>query len=241
VNTALSTTATADQLLPPSLREATTETRSPIVATGSDRHFPRRPNCVTVSLLLLFLFTWGCASVPDDYLVREGDIVFQSAPRSPLVDAIEGMTKSTYSHCGIVAKREGAWVVIEALGPVMETPLRSWIARGRGHHFAAYRLEPSFESSIPGIIESARRYLGRPYDIHFEFDEEKIYCSELVFKAVRMATGRSLGHVDRVGELDWRPHEKFIRTIEAEVPLDRELITPVAISRAKELTKVYAH
>jgi hypothetical protein len=196
---------------------------------------------LTFPSLLLLLLACGCASVPDDYSMREGDIVFQSVPRNPLVVAIEGMTKSTYSHCGLVAKRNGAWVVIEAIGPVVETPLRSWIARGRGHHFAAYRLEPSFERSIPTIIASARKYLGRPYDIHFEFDEEKIYCSELVFKAVRMATGCSLGRIDRVGELDWRPHEKFIRTIEAEVPLDRELITPVAISRAKELTKVYAN
>ena len=34
------------------------------------------------------------------YSPREGDVVFQSLPRGDLVDAIEGITNSPFSHCG---------------------------------------------------------------------------------------------------------------------------------------------
>jgi hypothetical protein len=41
-------------------------------------------------------------------------------------------------------------------------------------------------------------------------------------------------------ELNWRPHEDFIRTLEGGgLPLDREIITPVDLSRAPELVKVH--
>ena len=101
------------------------------------------------------------------------------------------------------------------------------------------RLE--YPVSPPGtFLSAARYYLGRPYDKHYDFDDERIYCSELVFKAVRTATGVSLGKVQRLGDLNWQPHEAFIRSIEGYVPKDREMITPRALSEAPELTQVFA-
>jgi hypothetical protein len=174
------------------------------------------------------------------YEAREGDILFQSLPHAPLVDAIEGITRSPYSHCGMVARRGGQWIVIEAVGPVTETPLKDWVRRGRDHRFAAYRLPTSMQPSIPRILEVARQYLGRPYDIHYDFDDERIYCSELIYKAVRSATGKELGTIARLGELNWQPHEAFIRSIENSVPLDRRMITPRALSEAPELMLIHS-
>jgi hypothetical protein len=195
---------------------------------------------LSVTLLLFVLLLSGCGkSVPRGYDYWEGDVLFQSLPHAPLVDAIEGVTKSPYSHCGIVTKHGNAWFVLEAIGPVRETPLPQWVQRGRGRRFVAYRLDASFSTSIPGILAEGRKFLGRPYDIHYKFDDEKIYCSELVFKAIQAATGRTVGKVQRIGDLNWKPHEDYIRSIEGRVPLDRELISPQALSEAKELAKVY--
>ena len=58
---------------------------------------------------------------------QEGDLVFQSLPRGPLVDAIEGVTGSEWSHCGVLMKRSGSWYVVEALGEVRWTPYAEWI------------------------------------------------------------------------------------------------------------------
>jgi len=194
----------------------------------------------TLGLIILAVLLAGCGSaLPKDYDVREGDILFQSLPHGPLVDTIEGVSHSPYSHCGIVAGGEGRWLVIEAIGPVRETPISRWIAHGRGEWFVAYRMNSDLSAKIPEILTEARKYLGRPYDIHYRFDDERIYCSELIFKAVKTATGCRLGEVQRLGDLDWRPYANFIRSIEGEVPLDREMITPESLSRAKELTQVY--
>lgn len=193
----------------------------------------------------LFIFT-GCrsgnndATAPTKYEPQAGDFVFQSLPHNPLIDAIEGSSGSPFSHCGIVKRRGEQWVVIEAIGPVKETTLSWWIAQGRGKAYAAYRLRPPLEKKIPAIIAAAERYEGRPYDIQYDMDDGKIYCSELLYKAVRDATGRKLGKIRKLGELNWRPYEKVIRSIEnGGLPLEREMITPRDFSEAPELREVF--
>lgn len=194
-------------------------------------------------VLILLVVIWGCAvcspSIPEGYNVHEGDFVFQSLPHSDLVDAIEGITQSPYSHCGIVEKKNGDWYVIEALGSVHETEISQWIQRGRDGHFVAYRLNKVLEVKTETILDAAREYFGRPYDIHYEFDDEKIYCSELIFKAVKKATGIELGKVQTIAELNWKPYEVVALAIEGRMPLERRLITPKAITEAKELIKIY--
>jgi hypothetical protein len=221
-----------------SIRAAALLRPGPVSRAGMTAFCPL--STATLVLLATILLAGGCTrGIPRDYKVREGDIVFQSLPHSPLVDTIEGATLSPYSHCGIVAGSDGRWVVIEAIGPVKETPLPRWIAQGRGEWFAAYRLDPAFSAQIPAIVSAARRYLGRPYDIHYQFDDERIYCSELVFKAIKEASGRSVGKIQRLGDLNWQPYAEYISSIEMGIPLEREMITPRALAEAPELTKVY--
>jgi len=173
------------------------------------------------------------------YTPQLGDLVFQSSPRGPLINTIEGATQSPYSHCGIVARRDEAWVVVEAVEPVKETPLAKWIARGRQAGFAVYRFEAKYFDKLPAMIAAARRHLGKPYDMRYDFDDEKLYCSELIYKAFREATGEECGAVCRLGELNWRPYETFIRMLEGGgLPLERRMITPRAVSEAKQLKLV---
>ncbi len=175
----------------------------------------------------------------DRYSPAAGDVVFQSLGRSKLGELIEGSTDSRFSHCGLVLKKGDDWFVIEAIGPVREIALPDWIAQGHGA-FAAFRLRAEYEERIPAMIASARTFLGRPYDHRFRFDDEKIYCSELVFKAFQSATGEMLGRVRKVRELNWEPYRAFIEELEGgPVPLDREMITPRDVSEAWQLREVY--
>jgi hypothetical protein len=180
------------------------------------------------------------------YEPQAGDFVFQSLPHNPLIDAIEGSSGSPFSHCGIIKQRavtgkyDSGWAVIEAIGPVKETPLSWWIAQGRGSAYVAYRLREPLVEKIPEILAAAEKYEGRPYDIHYDMDDAKIYCSELLYKSVRDATGRKLGKVRKLGELKWQPYEKVIRSIEnGGLPLDREMITPRDFSETPELREVF--
>jgi hypothetical protein len=186
------------------------------------------------------------AAAPTGYEPQAGDFLFQSLPHNPLIDAIEGSSGSPFSHCGIVKKRDVVkphdtpWVVIEAIGPVKETPLSWWIAQGRGSAYVAYRLSGPLAKKVPAIIAAAQRYEGRPYDIHYDMDDANIYCSELLYKAVRDATGKKLGRIRKLGELNWRPYEQVIRHIEnGGLPLEREMITPRDFSEAPELQQVF--
>jgi Permuted papain-like amidase enzyme, YaeF/YiiX, C92 family len=175
-----------------------------------------------------------------DYQPREGDVVFQSLAGGALADAIEGATQSRYSHCGIITKRADVWMVLEAIGPVKETPLAHWIMRGRNESFDVYRLKPQYSHTIPKFVARARAYEGRPYDMQYEFDDEEIYCSELVFSAFLESTGEQLGDVVSLGELQWKRYEDLIRGLAGgELPLERKMITPWHLSRAKQLELIY--
>jgi len=113
------------------------------------------------------------------YSPREGDIVFQSLPHEELVDAIEGVTHSPYSHCGVVLRRDNKWIVVEAIMDVHETPLLQWMQRGRKAGVAVYRLTPKYTTIIPEFKKHLISYEGLPYDYDYEMSDKAIYCSEL--------------------------------------------------------------
>ena len=209
----------------------------------------RRTFAVTLAvcaLLAFVVFAWvyGPAYVAYwNYAPREGDIVFQSLPRSRLVNAIEGGSQSPYSHCGIVAKQNGGWVVYEAYRNVAATPLKEFIFRGRDKGFAVYRFKQAYRKHIPATIENTRKYLGRPYDVRYRMDDDSIYCSELIYKAYRNASGgQQLGTLVRLGDLNWRPYESTIKHFErGPAPLDRIMITPKHLAQASQLELAFSH
>ncbi len=170
---------------------------------------------------------------------QEGDILFQSLPRGELVDAIEGVTHSEWSHCGILLRRNDRWVVAEALGQVSYTPLALWIVRGRDARVGVYR-HPDLSRNARQIEAGVQRMIGRPYDFKYAPDDEEIYCSELIHKVLARELGMEVGQWERLGDLNWRPHEAFIRSMEpGPVPIDRPMITPVSLTRDPQLVRVF--
>ena len=191
---------------------------------------------------LAYAFGPACAAYWD-YQPQEGDVIFQSLPHSRLVNAIEGATRSPFSHCGVVGKQDGRWVVYEAYDGVGATPLREFLFRGRNQGFAVYRLKADRQQHVPEMLKCVRSYLGRPYDVRYRFDDEAIYCSELIFKAYRDASdGEELGDVVKFGALNWQPFEATVRHYETgPVPVDREMITPKDLALAPQLELVFSH
>jgi uncharacterized protein YycO len=181
---------------------------------------------------------WSGSNVsPSD--LREGDLLFQSLPRNPLVDAIEGASGSPFSHCGILHQTPSGWVVVEAIGPVKETPLSEWKARARDRLYVTYRLKSAYRDKIPSFIIAAQAMVGRPYDHHYAWDDEAIYCSELIYKAFLTATGEKLGAMQRLGDLNWKPYSVVMEQVEGgPVPVDRQMITPRAVTEAGQVELV---
>lgn len=119
------------------------------------------------------------------------------------------------------------------------TRLDRWIGQGREEAFAVCRLKPDFQPKVDAMITVAEKFIGLPYDIQYELDDEKIYCSELTYKGFKQASGQSLEKIVKLGELNWKPHEQVIRAIAGDpIPLKREMITPRDLSKAEQLEEV---
>ncbi|MFA5259938.1 MAG: YiiX/YebB-like N1pC/P60 family cysteine hydrolase, partial [Candidatus Omnitrophota bacterium] len=176
----------------------------------------------------------------DNMDIQEGDFIFQHLP-GPLTEMIAAVTQSAYSHCGIVVRKTDRWFVLEAIEPVTWTPLNKWIARGEGAHVTLVRLKPQYRRYIPQIIQEAEHYVGRPYDLQYQWDETAIYCSELIYKAVWKGAGIRLADFVRLGELNWRLYEPLIRSLAGgRLPLDRLMITPNDLVHSGAVVMVYS-
>ena len=178
------------------------------------------------------------------YQPKEGDIIFQSLPNaSDLVKAIEGVSDSPYSHCGIILKKDNKWFVNEAIMDVHSTPLLSFIARGRGKRFAIYRLTEQYQHHVKSVITELDKYQGKPYDFRYRLEDAEIYCSELIYNAYKDATNQNLGVCKKLGDLNWKPYKETILEHEGKqtIPLERLMITPIELSKAEQLEKVYSY
>jgi hypothetical protein len=171
---------------------------------------------------------------------QAGDVVFQSLPHGPLVDAIEGVSGSPSSHCGILMRKEGDWVVAESIGTVRYTPLWQWVMRGRGAVVEAWRPRAPFAADAAKLMPPIERLWGLPYDFRYAPGEAEIYCSELVRIVYAEGQGVTLGDWEALGTLNWKPHEAFIREMEGgALPLERPMVTPVSLTRDARLARVF--
>lgn len=179
----------------------------------------------------------------EAYEPQSGDVIFQSLPRSELAEAIEQATDSSWSHCGLICRNAGGeWVVLEANAGVEETQFHKWIQRSRKGRYAVWRLKEEYRKHIPAMLREARNMMGRPYDSRYRMDDERIYCSELVYKAYLAASGESMGELVALGELSWEPFERLIRRLEGGAPpLKRVMITPRHLSEAEQLELIFSH
>lgn len=124
---------------------------------------------------------------------REGDIVFQisKSKQSPFIQLA---TKSLYSHCGIVVKKNNQFYVLEASNVVKLTPLNKWINKGRFGHCRVYTVLDK------PIKIHYNQYLGQRYDTSFKFNNGKMYCSELVYDIYLKQFGIQLCKPRKVSE-----------------------------------------
>ena len=182
------------------------------------------------------------ATVPD---IQEGDIIFQVS-ESGLSTAIQLATHSKYSHCGIIFKRDDdQWYVYEALQPVRYTPLQQWIARGKKGHYVIKRLKDAATVLTPAVITrmkaAGKPFNGKNYDIYFGWSDERIYCSELVWKIYKAATGLEIGKLQTLKEFDLSSpavKQQMKAIYGNHIPLDEKIISPVSMFESPLLVTV---
>lgn len=175
--------------------------------------------------------------------LRDGDIIFHTS-HSAQSQAIQVATGSPYSHCGLIFLRGEDWQVIEAVQPVKWTSLEAWVQRGKAGHFVVKRAAPEAplsSAALQQVRQVAEAFLGRDYDAAFGWDDQRIYCSELVWKAYERATGLQLGELSELRS--FRLEAPAVQTKLKErygdrIPLDEPVIAPSAIFESPLLLTV---
>jgi hypothetical protein len=182
------------------------------------------------------------AAVTDS--LRSGDLIFQ-ASLSSQSKAIQLATHSPYSHCGVVYRQGNKWVVFEAVEPVKTTALSNWIRRGEGQHFVVKRLKNADQVLTSAVLARMKKIgesmKGKKYDLAFHWSDERIYCSELIWKMYQRATGLEIGRLQQLRDFDLSHPEvqkKLRERYGNQVPLDEPVISPAAVFESDLLRTV---
>lgn len=167
--------------------------------------------------------------------IRNGDIIFQTS-LSGQSKAIQLATKSRYSHCGIIFSDNIQYYVFEAIQPVSITPLDKWIARGENSHYVIKRLKNAdqilTQETLQRMKKEGEKFLGKNYDLTFEWSDDKIYCSELIWKTYQRASGLEVGKLEKLSDFDLlnsAVKKKMKERYGDSIPLDETVISPAAI------------
>ena len=138
---------------------------------------------------LLLLLSTVCLSQSSFFEFKEGDIIFQDLDTSPLCEGIEKVTSGyknmNFSHVGIITFINNNAYVIEAYEGVDTTKINEFLLRSQKNEIskiAVGRLKKKHQKLIPDAIKLGKNLIGKEYDDEFNINNDKYYCSELIYK-----------------------------------------------------------
>jgi hypothetical protein len=165
---------------------------------------------------------------PPEVSLQNGDVVLQASTseRSAL---IRRASRSPYSHVGLVEVAKDGVFVIEAVQPVSRTPLAKWVTRGEGGWVTVLRPKGLDAAARHRVVAAAKKELGKPYDARFRWDDERLYCSELVVKAFARGASVSVGKQEVVKTLELSDEELALAA-KLGVSPSQTLVTPGSLA-----------
>lgn len=180
-------------------------------------------------------------------LVREGDILF-SISQSAQSQAIQLATHSRYSHVGMLLKVKDRMMVLEAVEPVRYYDFRYWTTGSNHPHFVIKRLRDADSVLTNEVLEAMRTlgnsFVGKRYDAAFSWSDDRLYCSELVWKIYWRSTGIEIGKRRRIRDFDLSNpivRSKMRERYGEKIPYDEEAISPGDMFSSDRLITIYSH
>jgi hypothetical protein len=180
----------------------------------------------------------------DLSLLREGDIIFHESV-SEQSAAIKLATHSKYTHVAIIFKYNDQFQVLEAVQPVRISSLDAFIRRGVGGHFVVKRISDYDTVMTPDVIQKmknlGRSYIGKNYDIYFEWSDSRLYCTELVWKLYKRVTGKEVGKLERLKDFDLE--NEYVKKLMKKrygkkIPYNELVISPESMFESENLITV---
>jgi hypothetical protein len=177
----------------------------------------------------------------DKKIYKDGDIIFQ-ATSGETGKAIQLATKSKYNHCGVLFNENGKWMVYEAVQPVKRTSLSDFNSRGAG---TVMRLKASTKVLKPEDIEKLKAtfkgYEHKNYDDAYNWSDDRIYCSELVYKLYNNALQIQLCQPRKLRDFDLSNplvKSQLDKKYGNHIPLEEPMVGPGDISASALLEVV---
>lgn len=202
------------------------------------------------SILIVIPLFLGCGETVSElaeYQPVPGDVLFQDHPSTQSM-AIKLATHSEYTHCGILFEVDGKFVVYEATQPVVITPLEDWIAKGVDSHFVARRLPDSSKAltdeSLAKMRSIGESHMGKDYDLVFNWSDEKLYCSELVWKLYNQGAGIDLSPLHKLSEYDLSHpavKAKLAERYGDSIPMNEPVVAPSDLFKSDILQTIYSN
>jgi hypothetical protein len=184
-----------------------------------------------------------CKPAKQTQNLKEGDILFQTT-NSKQAKAIELATHSRFSHVAVLIKKKGKLMAFEAVGPVRFTPLDQWIQHGIGETYSVKRLKdpkPLTNVALQKMEKLAADYVGKDYDFAFNWNDDEMYCSELVYKLYLRGAGISVGTTHKFKDYDFsdpivkaEAQKRYGKTL----PMEETMISPEDIYKSDKLVGV---
>jgi len=182
--------------------------------------------------------------IQESNAFQSGDIIFQTS-KSSQSKAIQLATGSVYSHMGILVRKEEQFYVYEAVKTVRFTPIHDWINRGENEQYVVKRLKNASKILTPRILKKMKRvgeqYKGKIYDLYFGWSDDKMYCSELVWKIYKETLNIEIGQLETLTEFDLSHpvvQQKIKERYGSDIPMTEQVISPVAMFDSEYLIEV---
>ena len=96
-------------------------------------------------------------------------------------------------------------------------------------------------AALAKMREVAESFKGKSYDLTFEWSDDKIYCSELIWKVYQRATGIEVGKLQKLRDFDLTNpavKAKMRERYGDNIPINETVISPAAIFDSELLMTV---
>ena len=206
---------------------------------------------ILISLLSLFNIQ------VSDFKLQNGDLIFQESCSDGVGNAIKEVTSSIdeyrFTHVGIVYIDEKDRVfVIEATHPkVAMTPLHDYLFPKDKPCYpisVVGRLKEEYHHLIPAALEDGLKLVGKEYDYGYILDNDKYYCSELIYDILLKANNGVA--VFPLNVMTFKSAEtddfserwiKYFEKLGMDIPEGELGINPGAMSRSDVIDIIYSY
>lgn len=197
-------------------------------------------------VLIIFILSVSSSFSNDTYAPRDGDLVFQVSG-SAQAAAVRLATGATYTHGGIIFLRDGLPMVLEAGGnSVKFSRLEDFIKRGEDQKFVVKRIKNANKiltvDVLNQILVLGQAFVGLEYDRYFNWSDDQMYCTELVWKIFRRGADVKIGNLKVMGDFNlFHPSVKKIlqERYGDNIPVSENVISPSELFNSEILETVY--